>query len=70
MKYKLVRDVTQKECDWLDRNYKKDEIVYEYPECTYGCISHNGVACIEKPYSNIEHEPFFELPINALRKIK
>ena len=60
---RLVRDVTRHECDWLGRDYKEGEFVYEYGGATYGCISPNGVACTE----DVEgREPFFELPDEAV----
>ena len=61
-KIKLTRDVTPDECGWLDRTYKKGEILYEYHGCTYGCISNNGTACTETP----NQTPFFEIPNNAI----
>jgi hypothetical protein len=58
----LTRNVTKKECPWLDRPFKKNETVFEYTGCTYGCISWNGTAFTEK-----ENEtPFFELPNDAV----
>lgn len=64
-KFQLIRDVNQKECHWLDRDFKKGEIVYEYPLYTYGCVSNEGLACSEKD----SESPFFELPKNALIRI-
>jgi hypothetical protein len=62
MEYILNRDVTQDECPWLDKDFKKGEKVYSYGGATYGCISNDGTACCL-----IEGEdPFFELPENAL----
>jgi len=42
MEYKLTRNVTKEECDWLDRDYKKGETLFAYNGCTYGCVSHDG----------------------------
>ncbi len=53
-----MRDVTQKECPWLSRDFKKGEVVFEYLNYTYGVISPNGKAFTEV----IEETPFFELP--------
>jgi len=65
-KFQLVRDVTKKECSWLNRDFKKGEIVYEYPLYTYGCINEEtGVACSEKD----SESPFFEFPKDALIEI-
>ena len=63
-KYKLIRDITKKECPWLDRTFKKDEIVYKYTGYTYGCIS-EGLAVSEK----LNETPFFELTYAALEEI-
>ena len=61
--YTLTRNVTKKECDWLDRSLKKGEIVYEYTGPTYGCISGNGSA-----FTLTKNEtPFFELPDDAVQ---
>jgi hypothetical protein len=65
MKNILIRDVTQEECSWLDRDYKKGEVVYEYYGYTYGCIG-RGVAFTET--SN--ETPFFELPRNSVKEVK
>ena len=64
-KYRLIRDVTKKECPWLDRTFKEGETVYYYSGYTYGCISFNGIAVCEK----LDENPFFELPENALEEI-
>ena len=67
MKFRLNRDVTKEECHWLDRDFKKDEEVYEFYGCTYGCIGNTGTACsLKEGYK----EEFFELPENALEIIK
>jgi len=65
-KFRLFRDVPISECSWLRRDYKKGEIVYEYPLYTYGCINEEtGIACSE----NDSESPFFELPKDALIEI-
>lgn len=64
IKYKLTRDVTKKECHWLDKTFKKGSVVLEYQGYTYGCISDNGIAV-----SNDGKEPFFEIPIDALQAL-
>lgn len=57
----LIRDVTVEECPWLPRDFKKDEVVYEYYGHTYGVISPGGIACTE-----INGEtPFYEFPMSA-----
>jgi hypothetical protein len=64
MKFKLIRDVTSKECRWLDKTFKEGEIVYLYYGCTYGC-------CKDSAYTEeYDKTPFFELPNNAVEIIK
>jgi hypothetical protein len=62
MIYKLNRDVTPKECTWLENTCVKGTIVYEYQGYTYGCVTPGGMAV-----TLVENEtPFFELPVDAL----
>ena len=62
MRLILVRDVSVNECPWLERPFKKGEVVFFYDRPTYGCISEKGVAVTE-----VENKtPFFELPMSAL----
>jgi hypothetical protein len=63
-KFRLTRNVTLNECDWLDRDYKKGEIVFEYPLYTTS-IGRKGIACSEKD----SESPVFELPEDALIEI-
>jgi hypothetical protein len=63
-KFQLTRDVTINECQWLNRDFKKGEIVFEYPLYTTS-IGREGVACSEKD----SESPVFELPENALIEI-
>lgn len=62
--YILIRDVTRKECPWLERNFIKGEIVYECLKHTYGCVTDKGIACTE---SSSGDYPFFELPKNSIK---
>ena len=62
MNWILIRDVTQEECSWLNRTWKKGEIVYEYIGATYGCISPTGLAVTAVR----DQAPFVELPIKAI----
>lgn len=66
MKYRLIREVTTDECNWLGRCFLKNDIVYSYPGPTYECISDSGWAFTEEK----ETLPFFELPLNSIEKIK
>jgi hypothetical protein len=63
-KFRLIRDVPMNECQWLNRDFKKGEIVFEYPLYTTS-ISSEGVACSEKD----SESPVFELPKDALIEI-
>lgn len=66
MKYEVVRNVTKKECPWLDKDLKKGDVVFSYKGYTYGCISPKGMA-----FTVVEDEtPFFELPMNSVKKIE
>lgn len=58
----LTRDVTMKECDWLERDYKKGKLLYLYSGHTYGCID-SGVACTEIR----GRTPFFEIPLGSYK---
>lgn len=60
--YQLTRDVTKKECPWLDRDFKKGEVVFEYLDYTYGVIGPDGRAFTEV----IGETPFFELPNDSV----
>lgn len=62
-KYTLNRDVTVDECNWLDRDFKKGETVYQFLGMTYGCISFIGIACT---LDEMGAGQFFELPVGAL----
>jgi hypothetical protein len=63
LKYKLIREVTPKECSWLYRVFKKDEIVYQYYGPTYGCCKDNAYTLIPNT------TPFFELPSNSVQEV-
>lgn len=59
----LIRDVSQEECPWLQRNYNKGEMVCIGTGFHYGCISPNGIGCAELT------DPggcLFEIPKDAL----
>lgn len=66
MQFKVNRDITRKECDWLDEDVKKGTIVFECVKHTYGCIGPSGIAVTMD--SNGDY-PFFELPYEALTEI-
>jgi hypothetical protein len=60
---KLTRDVTKKECPWLDDDLKAGQTCYLFRGCTYGCIA-NGVA-VTLPGS----DEFMEIPYDSFTKI-
>jgi hypothetical protein len=62
MEYEVVRDVTTKECHWLDENIKQGATVYKFYGHTYGCIA-SGIAVTLSPDGD---NPFFEIPRNAI----
>lgn len=65
-KFRLTRDVTNKECHWLKKQDEvaKGDIVYEYTGCTYGYIG-SGIAVSKEKGK----PPFFELPRDALAEV-
>jgi hypothetical protein len=58
----LKRDVTQKECPWLDADLPKGTQVWIYDGPTYGVVTSNGIAVTAK----VDETPFFEIPQNAV----
>ena len=62
-RFQLTRDVTKQECSWLDKDYKKGDIVFEYP--LYVDVSDKGIACSDQD----SESPWYELPKNALLEI-
>jgi len=61
-RYRLIRDITEQECTWLSRSFKKGDIVYKYDGNTYGAISSNGSAFTIEEFRT----PFYELPNDAV----
>jgi len=59
--FRVSRTVTRGECPWLQRDILSGTLVRRFDGPTYGCISRSGIAC-----SFTGHEPFFELPRDAL----
>lgn len=64
-RFELIREVTVKECPWLDCDMPKGYITYKYYGHTYGCVTGNGMACSDLP----DKDPFYELPKDALNEI-
>lgn len=60
--YELTRDITQEECHWINRDYKKGEVFYPSTEFHYGCVSSTGIFCMESS-DNPRH---VEIPKDAL----
>jgi hypothetical protein len=63
--YIVSRNVTRKECGWLEKDVKAGTKVYVYTGCTYGCITPDGTAVTLVP----NQLPFFELPNDSLKMI-
>lgn len=61
---RVTRKVTVMECDWLDFDFNKGDIVYGFGG-SMGTISLNGWAVTVEP----NEYPFYELPLNALEAI-
>jgi len=66
MKFEVIREVTTRECWWLNKDIPAGTIVYRYDGNTYGCCTESGVACCLEEGQT----PFFELPMNALEKVR
>lgn len=62
-KVKLNRDVTKKECDWLDKDIPAYTTLWTFPDF-YGCSS-GGVTV---SYGYLEY-PYFEVPKDAITEI-
>jgi len=61
LRLKLSKDVLKKDFKYLNRDFKKGELVYLHTGETFGCIGKNGLACTLD--GNL---PFFELPAGVL----
>lgn len=59
--FTITREVTQKECSWLNRTFTKGELVYYTPD-TYGCATPEGTMITEYP----EEGCGYEIPNDAL----
>jgi hypothetical protein len=47
---------------------RKGKVLYEYPKCTYGVISKDGIAVTLEPSREpYLKSPFFEVPKNLLK---
>lgn len=61
--YTVIRDVTQAECPWLDRDVKVGELVTSFHGHVYGSISANG-----KAITLAGKTDFVELPLDSIRR--
>ena len=61
-KIKIKRDVTKKECPWLDKDIPKGTEVFVYNGPTYGCVSSNGIAVTQ--HDGVDS--FFEIPRDSI----
>ena len=58
-----TRAITLQECPWLPQAIEKGTTLVQFTGGTYGCISPSGVAA---KFSDNNHEPFFEVPLDAV----
>lgn len=58
---KLNRDVTTRECYWLDKDYKKGTSLTDFTGCTFGCIGDYG-----EPVVLDGNKFFLEIPSDAI----
>lgn len=58
---KLNRDVTQNECFWLDKDYKKGTPLTLFTGPTFGCVTDEG-----EPVLLAENDFFLEIPFDAI----
>ena len=64
--YRVKREITKEECDWLDNNVKEGTIVYKFSGHTHG-IGPNGIAITFYPMDEENtNNGFYELPRDAL----
>ena len=56
----LAKDIFKKDYKWLDRDFKKVELVNLHYGSTHGCIGKNGIAC-----GTDDMDYFFEMPATA-----
>jgi hypothetical protein len=65
MRLIVTRTVTTDECDWLEQDIQKGQIVFVFTGCTYGAINSGIAVSLTGAHDN----PFFELPQDALEVI-
>lgn len=67
----LTRTVTAEECPWLKKSLPVGKAVHAYDGCTYGCISHGGIAVVVKPWWHwilfFRKFPFCEVPADSVK---
>ena len=64
--YRVIRDVSWRECPWLKSPVSEGTIVYKFLQPTYGVVSNDGTAVCLDAEGNY---PFMELPTEALEEI-
>ena len=64
----LTRDISSKECHWLEREFQQGQRFRVFSGHTYGTISKAGVAVQDA--ASERDGPFFELPADALRNVR
>ncbi len=65
-KYRVIKYISKKGHHWLKFPLKVGQILYEYGDCTYGCVSFMGIAVTKLP----NKIPFFEVPASHIKLIK
>jgi hypothetical protein len=58
----LNREVTMRECHWLQADLPKGKVVYEYTGHAYNCTSASGVAVCD----NLDDKSSYEVPETAV----
>ncbi len=61
-----IRDITIRECPWLREKILAGTVLTEFQGHTYGCVGPTGVAV---KLINDEHEPFYEVPEDAVKPL-
>ncbi len=63
MKLRVTKQITP-ENSCAKRVIEVGEVIHEYCGCTYGCISHEGIAASEDGET-----PFFEVPLSHVEEV-
>ena len=61
---KMIRTVTVEECPWVIDDIEKGTEVFNYIQCTYGCITSSGIAIT---FQKDGKGRFYEVPKDSVR---